>query len=185
MNDPSGRVPEREVGEFGVETGAGTLRLERSLPGPIERVWDYLTRSELRGKWLAAGVMELRVGGKVELKFRLDELSADSTLPKDNPDCQVSGAVTRCDAPRVLAFTWNDGHGEISEVTFELTAKGQDVQLVVTHRRLTERPHRIGVATGWHTHLGILMDRLKGDAPRPFWQTKIRMEAEYIKRLGE
>ena len=32
-----------------------TLKIQRMLPGPIERVWAYLTDSELRRKWLAAG----------------------------------------------------------------------------------------------------------------------------------
>ena len=30
-----------------------TVRIERMLPGPIERVWDYLTDSDLRAQWLA------------------------------------------------------------------------------------------------------------------------------------
>ena len=32
-----------------------TVRIERMLPGPIERVWSYLTDSEMRGRWLATG----------------------------------------------------------------------------------------------------------------------------------
>ena len=32
-----------------------TLRIQRLLPGPIERIWAYLTDSELRSKWMAAG----------------------------------------------------------------------------------------------------------------------------------
>ena len=32
-----------------------TVRFERLLPGPIERVWAYLTESEKRRKWLASG----------------------------------------------------------------------------------------------------------------------------------
>ena len=32
-----------------------TLKIQRLLPGPIERIWAYLTDSELRRKWLAAG----------------------------------------------------------------------------------------------------------------------------------
>jgi hypothetical protein len=31
---------------FGVLIEPGTIRFERILPGPIERVWDYLTDSE-------------------------------------------------------------------------------------------------------------------------------------------
>ena len=33
---------------YGVLTEPQTLKIERLLPGPIERVWAYLTDSELR-----------------------------------------------------------------------------------------------------------------------------------------
>ena len=39
-----------------------TLTIARLLPGPIERVWAYLTESDLRRKWLAAGEMDLTLG---------------------------------------------------------------------------------------------------------------------------
>ena len=36
--------------EYGVALEDRTVRLERLLPGPIERVWTYLTDPEKRGK---------------------------------------------------------------------------------------------------------------------------------------
>jgi uncharacterized protein YndB with AHSA1/START domain len=42
---------------YGVLTEPATLKIQRLLPGPIERVWAYLTDSELRRRWLAAGEM--------------------------------------------------------------------------------------------------------------------------------
>ena len=53
----------------------GTVKLERLLPGPIERVWAYITEADKRGKWLAHGAVEPRVGGRVELQFRHADLS--------------------------------------------------------------------------------------------------------------
>jgi uncharacterized protein YndB with AHSA1/START domain len=41
--------------DYGVLTGTDTLTIQRRLPGPIERVWAYLTDGELRRQWLAAG----------------------------------------------------------------------------------------------------------------------------------
>jgi uncharacterized protein YndB with AHSA1/START domain len=64
------------MNEYGVVIEPRTVRFERVLPGPIERVWSYLTDSEKRGKWLASGPMELRVGGRVDLKFHNAKLSA-------------------------------------------------------------------------------------------------------------
>lgn len=61
--------------DFGVIPEPGTVRFERLLPGPIERVWAFLTESDKRGTWLASGEMELRVGGRVALHFRHTDLS--------------------------------------------------------------------------------------------------------------
>ena len=52
-----------------------TLKIQRLLPGPIERIWAYLTDSELRRKWMAAGDMEMKVGAPFELVWRNDELT--------------------------------------------------------------------------------------------------------------
>jgi len=127
--------------------------------------------------------MELRADGRVELQFRFSELSAEKTPPTKSDECEVPGRVTRCDPPRLLSYTWGD-EPDASEVTFELTPQGKTVLLVITHRRLGDRGTMVSVATGWHTHLGILIDLLSGEEPRPFWATKIRMEEEYGKRFG-
>jgi uncharacterized protein YndB with AHSA1/START domain len=168
------------MSEFGVVTEARTLRIRRVLPGPIERVWAYLTESDKRGRWLASGPMELRVGGKVELTFRNTELSAHAEPAPDKCEgASFQGRITRCEPPRLLSYTWADG----SEVTFELSPEGENVLLVLTHRRLPDRTTMVRVGSGWHTHLGILLDRLSGREPRPFWSTHARLEAEYDRRL--
>ena len=171
------------MNEYGVVTEARTIRMERLLPGPIERVWDYLTDSTKRGKWFATGKMDLRVGGSVEFFFNHADLSAEKTPPAKHKDkaCGVSmaGTITAYDPPRLLSFTF----GKAGEVTFELTPKGKDVLLVLTHHKLKDRAMMVGVSSGWHSHLAILIDVLNGDEPRPFWTTVAKMEAEYEKRL--
>ena len=67
-----------EITEFGVLTEPTTLKIQRVLPGPIERVWSYLTTSELRRQWFAAGEMELTLGASFELVWRNDELTSPS-----------------------------------------------------------------------------------------------------------
>ena len=49
-------------GAYGVLTEPSTLTVQRLLPGPIERVWGFLTQSDLRRQWLAAGDMTMEVG---------------------------------------------------------------------------------------------------------------------------
>ena len=168
---------------FGQVREPGTFRIERLLPGPIERVWSYLTEPEKRRRWFGGGPMELRVGGDVKLQFKFAELSAETTPPTKPGECEVPGRVTRCDPPRLLSYTWGSGP-DASEVTFELTPQGKDVLLAITHRRLGDRGTMVSVASGWHTHLGILTDLLNGGEPRPFWATKILLEEQYLERFA-
>ncbi len=69
------------------------------------------------------------------------------------------------------------------EVTFELTPKGAEVVLTLTHRKLPDRGKATMVAGGWHTHLGVLVDHLTGETPRPFWSSFLRIYKEYEARI--
>ena len=51
-----------------------SLTFQRRLPGPIERVWAYLTESKPRQQWLAFGEMQLVQGSAFELAWRNDDL---------------------------------------------------------------------------------------------------------------
>jgi uncharacterized protein YndB with AHSA1/START domain len=175
------RQPDDEYGEV---REPETFRIERLLPGPIERVWSYLTEPEKRRRWFGTGQMELSAGGRVKLQFKFSELSAEKTPPTKSDECEVPGRVTRCDPPRLLSYTWGS-EPDASEVTFELTPQGKDVLLVITHRRLGDRGTMVSVASGWHTHLGLLTDHLNGKLARPFWSTKMRMATEYEKLLAD
>jgi uncharacterized protein YndB with AHSA1/START domain len=46
---------------YGILTEPATLEIKRLLPGPIERVWAYLTESDLRRQWFAAGEMDMKL----------------------------------------------------------------------------------------------------------------------------
>ena len=52
---------------FATMPAPATVRIERLLPGPIERVWAYLTESDKRRRWFAAGPMDLQPGGRRRL----------------------------------------------------------------------------------------------------------------------
>ncbi|WP_234274916.1 hypothetical protein [Billgrantia zhangzhouensis] len=39
---------------YGKDIAEDSIRFERLLPGPIERVWAFLTESDKRGLWLAS-----------------------------------------------------------------------------------------------------------------------------------
>ena len=179
-------MPQRTDDGQGVVTAPQTVRIERTLPGPVERVWSYLTDSGMRRKWLAAGAMAPQPGGRVEHLFRHREISAEPT-PERYRAMETSpamfGEVTRWDPPRVLAYTWPGDDGS-SEVTFELFPEGDEVLLVLTHSRLADAATLVSVAAGWDAHLGILVDRLNGDAPRGFWSAHARLEKLYQARMA-
>lgn len=170
--------------QYGILTAPDTLRFERTLPGPIEKVWAYLTESDKRGLWLARGDMELVEGGRVTLQFFHRELSpVQGPVPEKfkamDQGHSFTGKVIRINAPYLLAFTWDGG----SEVTFELEPEqAGTVRLTVTHRRLT--PEQYSTAPGWHAHLDILDARLRGKTTDNFWKCFLQLEAAYQKRLA-
>ncbi len=172
------------MNDMTTSTEQATVRLERLLPGPIERVWAYLTDAEKRKTWFAGGVFDLRVGGKADLHFDHSILSSEKT-PDDyrGKKFDFSEKITRLDPPRLLSYTFAHG-GPESEVTFELETRGKDVLLVLTHVRIVDRKTKIGLASGWDAHVCILLDRLNGVEPRPFWTTHAKLKAEYEAKQG-
>ena len=173
--------------ELGVVTEAGSVRFERLLPGPIERVWAFLTEPEKRARWLAGGPLEQRPGGKVELRFRHADLSpvieeTPARYKSMEDGVTMIGEVLRCEPPHLLVMSWDGPPSKGSEVTFELEPRGDKVLLALTHRRLASPAGVLNVSGGWHTHLAILLDNLEGRTPRPFWSTHAKVEAEYARR---
>ena len=163
-----------------------TVRIERSLPGPIERIWTYLTDSDKRATWLARGPMGSVEGGRVELTWFNSQLSGQNEPPpeeyKKDEGYSMSGRVLACDPPHLLSFTWGDESSD-SVVTFELSQQSERVKLVLTHSRLADRATKLSVSSGWHAHLDILEDVLSDRSARPFWSNHARLKAEYERRL--
>jgi uncharacterized protein YndB with AHSA1/START domain len=166
---------------YGVLTEDATLNMQRLLPGPIERVWAYLTESNLRSQWLAQGPMQLRAGGAMALTWRNDELTNPSGQRPEGfgAEHSMDAQITEIDPPHKLSFTWS-GTGEVS---FELQPQGDKVLLKLTHRRLGERNMRLMVGAGWHMHLDILVARVQDTQPEPFWDGWSRLRGEYDHRL--
>jgi uncharacterized protein YndB with AHSA1/START domain len=143
-----------------------TVRIERLLPGPVELVWDYLTRDDLLATWLGEGHIANQPGGGVELRTRKSRSDVTAT--------QLRGTVIRADPPRLLEFTWNAINDRSSAnetslkgtaiVTFELEPQGERVRLVLTHRRVTHLVHETPAITsmaGWNASLSKLAIHLE------------------------
>jgi len=178
--------------KHGVFTEPGTIRFERLVNGPIEKVWDYLTKSELKEKWLSSGDVEAKVGGTVTHEFDHTRLSnQEDPFPekyKDMEEGAVSkGVVITYDAPNILSYTWEEDDGFGSEVTFELSSKSDNkVLLVLTHRMLPEDPAtKAGIGAGWHTHLSVLSDRLASTETKGFWGIHMPLEKKYAELISK
>lgn len=166
---------------YGALAEDATLTIRRLLPGPIDRVWSYLTDSDLRRQWLAAGEMDPTAGSSFTFTWRNAELTdAPGNRPEGygeehSMDCRIVEA----DRPRKLTFTWN-GTGD---VTIELEQMGPEVLLTLTHRRIAEKSAQLAIGPGWHAHLDLLVHRLRGTTPEPFWDSWNRLRGEYADRF--
>jgi uncharacterized protein YndB with AHSA1/START domain len=146
-----------------------TVQIERMLPGPLERLWDYLTKAEHLRTWLADGDVPLSVGGQVALSQQVEGVPIRT-------GGIICGTVTRIQAPTLLEYTWSHQTDATtpakapSLVRFELEARGDEVLLRITHERLRLEDQAL-VATGWHTHTGMLEDLLQNRIPTPFLET--------------
>jgi uncharacterized protein YndB with AHSA1/START domain len=167
--------------DYGALVEPASLKIQRLLPGPMERVWAFLTESNLRRKWLAAGEMEMRAGAPFEFIWRNDELTdPPGERPKEFSDeHRMKSRITTIEPPRKLVFTW-EGSGDVS---FELEPKGGEVLLTVIHRRLANRETMLMVGPGWHMHLDILAAVATGQRPEAFWDGWTRLRKEYDQRL--
>ncbi len=166
---------------YGSLTEPATLTIQRLLPGPIDRVWAYLTESDLRRKWLAAGEMEMKAGTPFAFVWRNDELTnPPGERPADaSAEHSLDCGITAIDPPRLLVIRW----GATAEVSFALDPQGDRVLLTVVHKRLPDREMLLKVSAGWHAHLDILAARLGDGEPKPFWDSWRRLRTEYEARL--
>jgi len=166
---------------YGALIEPATLQIQRLLPGPVDRVWAYLTQSDLRRQWMASGAMELKVGAPFALTWRNSDLSDP---PGQRPEGfseshSMESVILELDPGRKLVFTWNRG-----EVSFELAPAGDKVLLTVTHRRVPDHASLLNVSAGWHAHLDVLVARISGKTlATPFWDTWTGLKAEYTRRL--
>lgn len=161
------------------------LTFEHLLPGPIERVWAYLTVPEKRALWFAGGAMELKPGGAAELIFHHAEITAPDDQPPEkykefNKEIRSPSRVIDAKAPSLLVIEFGGG-----EVRFALEAEGDKVRLTLTHTKIDKGEDAVQFAGGWHTHLGML-DALLSGATRPkFWGPLLQIEADYAAKLAK
>ncbi len=170
--------------KYGKLINEHTLQFERMLPGPVDKVWEYLVDPEKRGKWFSAGTMNHTPGEEITFVFNHSTLSPEKDPLPDKYKVYEGGSTSTAhiiavEPPHLLKFNWEGGI-----VTMELSEADAGVRLVLTHEKLRdEKDYRLGVMGGWHTHLDILVDLLNGKLPKGFWKVHTRLEQEYEDRF--
>ncbi|MEA3021109.1 MAG: hypothetical protein QOI47_2633 [Actinomycetota bacterium] len=145
--------------------GHPTLRFERRLRAPIDRVWRAVTDEGEMRSWFPSAVQgERKVGAP--LSFPFDTNVADA----------FGGEVVDWEPTRLFAFTWN---GDLLRI--ELTADGDATNLVFTHE-LYHESAAARTAAGWHACLANLDAHLGGSAAAPdLWRSEY---PRYLERMG-
>ena len=70
------------MSDYGIVTEAGAVRVRAAAAGTDRADLGLPHGPGKAGHWLAAGPMELRIGGPVELNFHHADLSAEKTPPE-------------------------------------------------------------------------------------------------------
>jgi uncharacterized protein YndB with AHSA1/START domain len=165
-------------------TAPDTIRLERVLDAPVEKVWRYLTEAELRGQWFMGGT-DAKPGGEFELIVDHDKLS-DEVVPYPESYAEFKGAkitekVLRFDPPRLLETTFQGGKNGI--VTYELFPEGDRTRLVLTHGGIQSPVGAQDFGSGWNSHLTVLAERLAGRSVKDFWALHMQSRDAVAKAL--
>ncbi|MDQ6931258.1 MAG: SRPBCC family protein, partial [Candidatus Eremiobacteraeota bacterium] len=143
-----------------------TLMFVRHLPGPIDRVWAYLTDPKFLIKWLSDGVVADGAGGVVRFEMG------------------ATGRITAYQPPHLLEYTWNEEEascGPVADalVRWELAEEGDGVRLTLTHSRLPEN-EVFAHGAGWHAFLQRLSACIDGRDPKPFAELYARCKPYYV-----
>jgi uncharacterized protein YndB with AHSA1/START domain len=138
------------------------LQIRRRVNATAEQIFDLWTKPDLMARWMSPfpGAVnceansDLRPGGA----FSLIMSSAESSR-------EVSGTYVEIDRPRKLVFTWI---GPLTNnmntlVTVELTPRGDETDLVLTHERLPTSAIHEGHTKGWGNILDHLADAAAQD----------------------
>ena len=149
--------------------GRPSLRIERHLDHPVDRVWQAITTPEHLNHWYPFPVVEMdfRVGGKITFKG-------------------MDAVITQLDPPTVFAFSEHAPPEMTREsddlIHFELTPLEHGCRLVFTHV-FDDRPAAASYASGWQLCLDALVARV-GDQPFTPTRPSDQAHENFLKAFG-
>ena len=177
---------------FGKLVKPDTVVFERLLPGPVERVFEFLWDENKRKLWFTTGAMPTKVDEKFRMHWQHKNYSPNTAPPPDNmKEMDEKGhsdsfTLLAYEPPYRLAYTFGEEKlkGNPSEVEFRLKPEGDKGRLTLTHTRFPDRGYALGVSRGWHSHLDVLEYQLKNETPPAFWDVFRQYDGVYDKRYG-
>jgi uncharacterized protein YndB with AHSA1/START domain len=172
-----------------------SLRFERRLAHPPERVWRALTDNADLACWFPAQIHGERAAGarlcfqfpdepgpEVDDEMRELMLTAQQQaqeLPAEAAPDPMTGQLLVFDPPRVLEFSWGE-----ETLRFELEGQGGGTRLVFTHT-FTDLAKSARDASGWEVCFDALDNYLAGLPPAPFTMDRFEeLFASYARRFG-
>lgn len=142
-----------------------TLTFRRTYRHAIEHVWEAISTPEGLAAWLMCTEARIdgRAGGSIEM------ISGPRRY-------HSTGTILTWEPPRVLEYEWNVAplpempQGERAIFRYELTARGDATDVLVTYSRITKQTAR-GFLPGLHAFLDRLEAQLDG-AVLPDWMQR-------------
>lgn len=141
----------------------GSCRSAGALRARAEEIFDLWTQPDLMARWMSPfpgavdckASCDLRPGGAFSL-----------VMLAENSSREVSGTYMEVDRPRKLVFTWMGPltNNVTTLVTVELTPRGGETDLVLTHERLPTSAIVEGHTKGWGHILDHLADVVSKDS---------------------
>jgi len=180
------------MNDFATRPDEHTVQFVRILPGPIERIWEFLWDGKKRGEWFASGDMPTKPGESFDMFFKHSTLSPNQAPPPekfiemDKTGHHSRNVLLAYEPPHRLVFSFGpDAHAD-SEVEFLLTQEGDPkdnkVRFTLNHRKIPDRNFAVMVSGGWHSHLAILQHKAEGKVPPAFWDVWRKTEGIYDSR---
>jgi uncharacterized protein YndB with AHSA1/START domain len=135
-----------------------TLRLERIIPAPLERVFEAFMMPEQIAAWWGPEYctipdysIDVRPGGKWRTVMKLP----------DGKQPEVSGVYRKIEKNKQIVFTWawqqDDGtRGHETEVTVTFEPVGKHTKLTLVQALFVEEVHRDNHNKGWESTFNSL-----------------------------
>lgn len=125
------------------------LEVSRTLPFPVERVFDAWLDPKMLAKFMIPGpgmtvpeaTADAKVGGRFRIVMHGEEMG----------DLPHEGTYKAIDRPNRIVFTWESPFSTIedSTVTLDFTPEGDGTKLTLTHVRFESEESRANHEGGW------------------------------------